>query len=99
MILRLWRPGLVHVCGRSGPWQSLSVLALLSSPLRSHPLPGKTNTAPHCINLHTGAAAAPGEDGFGSTAKNSRKALTSELPPITDMVRPRGNAFRLPRLV
>src|SRR5262249_19998341 len=32
----------------------------------------------------------------GQTAKNSRKALTSELPPITDMVRPRGNALRLP---
>jgi hypothetical protein len=31
------------------------------------------------------------------TAKNSRKALTSELPPITDMVRPRGNALRHPR--
>jgi len=30
------------------------------------------------------------------TAKNSRKTLTSELPPITDMVRPRGNALRLP---
>src|SRR5262249_10198696 len=30
------------------------------------------------------------------SARNSRKALTSELPPITDMVRPRGNALRLP---
>jgi hypothetical protein len=30
------------------------------------------------------------------TAKNSRKPLTFELPPITDMVRPRGNALRLP---
>ena len=29
---------------------------------------------------------------MGKTAKNSRKALTSELPPITDMVWPRGNA-------
>ena len=27
---------------------------------------------------------------------NSRKALASELPPITDMVWPRGNAPRLP---
>src|SRR5262249_16744835 len=26
----------------------------------------------------------------GQTAKNSRKALTSELPPVPDMVRPRG---------
>src|SRR5215831_2924839 len=33
---------------------------------------------------------------LGQTAKNSRKALTSELPPITDIVRPRGNALRLP---
>src|SRR5262249_26267805 len=33
---------------------------------------------------------------IGQTAKNSRKALTSELPPITDMVRPRGNALRIP---
>jgi hypothetical protein len=33
---------------------------------------------------------------FGQTAKNSRKALTSELPPITtDVVWPRGNALRL----
>ena len=32
----------------------------------------------------------------GRTAKNSRKALTSELPPITDMVRPRRNGLRLP---
>ena len=32
----------------------------------------------------------------GDTAKNSRKALTSESPPITDMLRPRGNALRLP---
>jgi hypothetical protein len=27
------------------------------------------------------------------TAKNTLKALTSELPPITDMARPRGSAF------
>src|SRR5262249_26176565 len=33
---------------------------------------------------------------LGQTAKDSRKALTSELPPITDIVRPRGNALRLP---
>jgi hypothetical protein len=32
----------------------------------------------------------------GQAAKNSRKALTSELAPITDMVRPRGNTLRLP---
>jgi hypothetical protein len=29
---------------------------------------------------------------LGRTAKNSPQALTSELPPVTDMVRPRGNA-------
>src|SRR5262249_16669330 len=29
---------------------------------------------------------------IGQTAKNSRKALTSVLPSITDMARPRGNA-------
>ena len=33
---------------------------------------------------------------LGQTAKNSRKALTSELPPITDVVRPRGAPFALP---
>ena len=31
---------------------------------------------------------------MGQSAKNSRKTLTSELPPITDMVWPRGNAVR-----
>src|SRR5262249_48093011 len=33
---------------------------------------------------------------MGQTAKNTLAALTSELPPITDMGRPRGNALRLP---
>ena len=34
-------------------------------------------------------------DRFGY-CEDPTRALTSELPPITDMVRPRGNAFRLP---
>src|SRR4029077_2845321 len=32
-------------------------------------------------------------NGIGQTAKNSRKALTFELPSITNMVRPRGSAL------
>src|ERR1700733_6423491 len=34
-------------------------------------------------------------DRFGY-CEDPTRALTSELPPITDMVRPGGNAFRLP---
>src|SRR5215813_3411069 len=64
MILRLWRPGLVRVCGRSGPWESFSVFTLLSSPLRSHPLLAKLAPRRSVSISVPAAAAAPGEDGW-----------------------------------
>jgi hypothetical protein len=51
------------------------------------------HTSLFSLTDESSAVCEPPESESGQTAKNSRKALTSELPSITNMVRPRGSAL------